>query len=252
MLRNLRSVAAASLAVGCIPFAMSFGSARADATTHRAKVVEPVTTTTPSTAAKPTTTTAAPRPPLVRMLPFKGTFRVSATWGSATGPTHPTPAIDFVMPIGTPVYATATGSVDFTSTDPRNCNPLTHIPPGGTYEQAIQWCVDHGMVGTRIRIRHDDGTYTMYVHLSAIRSGISAKPMSRVIAGELIGWSGDSGIATGPHLHFSKTDAVGKTYDPVLLRACWDNAIHDFVNLKALVGTMVRNDGYGCLTTPKK
>ena len=91
------------------------------------------------------------------------------------------------MPIGTPVYAVGNGSVDFTSNDPRNCNPSTHTPAGGTYEQGIQWCIDHGLSGTRIRIHHDDGTFTMYVHLSAIRTGITASPSVRVKTGQLIG-----------------------------------------------------------------
>jgi murein DD-endopeptidase MepM/ murein hydrolase activator NlpD len=180
-------------------------------------------------------------------VPFRGKFRVSATWGASTGPTHPNPAIDFVMPIGTPVYAAGNGSVDFTSNDPRNCNPLKHVPAGGAYEQGIQWCVDHGMDGTRIRIHHDNGTYTMYVHLSRIRQGISANPSSRVKSGQLIGWSGNSGISTGPHLHFSRINAAGTaTMDPGILHACWASKAHNYGNLKQLRGTIVRNDGFGC------
>lgn len=189
----------------------------------------------------------ATTPMVVRAVPFRGTFTVTATWGTAKGPNHATPAIDFRMPIGTPIYATAAGNVDFVSTDPRNCNPLTHIPKGGTYNDAVQWCISQGMTGTRIRIRHDDGTFSMYVHLSRVQTGITARPSARVIAGQLIGWSGESGIATGPHLHYSKINAAGTTtVDPVLLRACWGTAAHSYTGLNTLLGTSVRNDGYTC------
>ena len=46
-------------------------------------------------------------------MPFIGTFVVTAAWGNATGANHATPAIDFKMPIGTPIYATAAGNVDY-------------------------------------------------------------------------------------------------------------------------------------------
>ncbi|MBK5286944.1 MAG: M23 family metallopeptidase [Acidimicrobiia bacterium] len=184
---------------------------------------------------------------VVRAVPFRGTFTVSATWGTATGPNHATPAIDFKMPIGTAIFATAAGNVDFVSIDNRNCNPLTHIPPGGTYDDAVQWCINQGMTGTRIRIRHDDGTFSMYVHLSRVRSNIKAQPSTRVTAGQLLGWSGDSGIATGPHLHYSKINAAGTaTVDPVLLRACWGPTRHNYTRLNSLIGKTVRNNNYTC------
>ena len=176
------------------------------------------------------------------VVPFHGRFRVTATWGATTGATHATPAIDFAMPIGTLVYAAGRGVVDFTSKDPRNCNPSKH---GTTYARGIQWCIDHGLNGTRIRIHHDDGTYTMYVHLSAIRAGIA--PGTRVVTGQSIGWSGNSGISTGPHLHFSRINTAGTaTMDPGILKACWGSTVHNYSRLKLLRGTIVRSDGRAC------
>ncbi len=192
------------------------------------------------------TSQAAPAP-VVRVLPFRGAFRVTATWGGSYG--HATPAIDFSMPIGTRIYATAAGNVDYVSTDKRNCNPAAHIPPGGTSRDGIKWCIDQGITGTRIRIRHDDGTFSMYVHLNRIKFGISASPSTRVAAGQLIGWSGNTGISSGPHLHYSKINsAQTATVDPIMLRACWGTKVHAYTNLKLLAGKIVRNDNHTCST----
>jgi len=181
------------------------------------------------------------------LVPFRGSFRVTATWGARTGYTHATPAVDFAMPIGTPVYAANSGFVDFTSNDRRNCNPLQHMPVHGTEAQGIQWCTDHGLNGIRIRVHDDDGTFTMYVHLSRMRAFISATTRSRVTAGQLIAWSGDSGISTGPHLHFSRINTASTTtIDPGILRACWKTAPHNYTDLKTLTGATVRNDGFTC------
>ena len=176
------------------------------------------------------------------VVPFHGRFRVTATWGASTGSTHATPAIDFAMPIGTPVYAAGNGVVDFTSTDPRTCTPLKH---GTTTARGIQWCIDHGLNGTRIRIHHDNRTYTMYVHLSRIRSGITTG--TRVRTGQPIAWSGNSGISSGPHLHFSRINTAGTaTIDPGILRACWGSTRHNYTNLKQLRGKVVRSDNSAC------
>lgn len=48
-------------------------------------------------------------------------------------------------------------------------------------------------------VQHDDGTFAMYVHLSP---GIPVKEGQRVKAGAVLGRSGSTGFASGPHLHF--------------------------------------------------
>ncbi|NGO71665.1 M23 family metallopeptidase [Streptomyces boncukensis] len=52
--------------------------------------------------------------------------------------------------------------------------------------------------GNQVVIRHPDGYYTQYAHLSEIQT----ERGRRVRAGERIGLSGDTGNSTGPHLHF--------------------------------------------------
>ena len=93
----------------------------------------------------------------------------------------------------------------------------------------VQW------VGSRcctLRIKHDDGWSSSYIHLNndtpgtddgrgwGIAPGISKG--THVSAGQLIGWVGDSGNAEGTasHLHFELIDPHGVNVDPYLaLRA---------------------------------
>jgi murein DD-endopeptidase MepM/ murein hydrolase activator NlpD len=52
-----------------------------------------------------------------------------------------------------------------------------------------------------ILVRHNDGTLANYAHLS--KGGSNVKPGQIVEAGDLIGFSGNTGFTSGPHLHFS-------------------------------------------------
>ncbi|MFR9755096.1 murein hydrolase activator EnvC family protein [Streptomyces sp. TR06-5] len=55
-----------------------------------------------------------------------------------------------------------------------------------------------GSYGYNVVIRHRDGMYTQYGHLSSVSVGVGAQ----VSAGQQIGLSGSTGNTTGPHLHF--------------------------------------------------
>ncbi len=52
----------------------------------------------------------------------------------------------------------------------------------------------------RIIIEHNDGTVAIYGHLKP--DGVLVKPGDKVSAGQRIGFSGNTGYSTGPHLHF--------------------------------------------------
>ena len=67
-----------------------------------------------------------------------------------------------------------------------------------------------GRAGRIVRIHHPDGTCTLYAHLAMIM----VKPGQHVKAGDVIGLLGQSGRATGPHLHFAVVQA-GKHVDPL-------------------------------------
>lgn len=79
---------------------------------------------------------------------------------------------DFAVDDGTPVYAVGSGTVERTE------------------------CSDG--FGNQIVLRHGDGSYTQYAHLSLIL----AADGQRVRSGQLIGLAGSTGNSSGPHLHF--------------------------------------------------
>ncbi len=102
---------------------------------------------------------------------------------------RPHNGVDFAAPSGTPVRSVADGTVEFAG---RN---------GGS--------------GIMVKIRHNDRYSTAYLHLSNhaknLRRGV------RVRRGDLIGAVGQTGLATGPHLHFSFYDN-GKYIDPLKIK----------------------------------
>ncbi|MTI88218.1 MAG: M23 family metallopeptidase [Balneolaceae bacterium] len=93
-------------------------------------------------------------------------------------------ALDFQMKEGTEVYAARAGKV-VTVTE-------KYILGGGTKEY-----IDYA---NYITIIHDDGTFGDYSHLR--KNGAVVSVGDNVSAGQLIGYSGSTGFATGPHLHF--------------------------------------------------
>lgn len=86
---------------------------------------------------------------------------------------------DFGAPIGTELKAVLSGTVRAT---------------GNT--DAIKGCYSYGKW---ILIDHPNGLSTLYGHLSLIR----VSPGQKVSTGELIGYTGNTGFSTGPHLHLT-------------------------------------------------
>ncbi|MEO8486438.1 MAG: peptidoglycan DD-metalloendopeptidase family protein [Betaproteobacteria bacterium] len=81
---------------------------------------------------------------------------------------------DYGAPSGTPIRATSAGVVAFAGRQ--------------------------GGYGNAVVLRHGGATTTLYGHLSRFAKGISAG--TRVSQGETIGYVGQTGWATGPHLHY--------------------------------------------------
>lgn len=98
-------------------------------------------------------------------------------------------AVDFDVPIGTAILAAQGGTVV------------------GVKEDSKQGCGDPscGQQGNFIRVDHGDGTFGVYYHLRF--EGAEVSVGQQVCQGELLGYSGNTGFSTGPHLHFEITDA---------------------------------------------
>jgi len=67
--------------------------------------------------------------------------------------------------------------------------------------------------GWELRIKHDNGYTTGYAHLNKIH--VTAG--QQVTAGQHIADTGNSGIGTGPHLHFTLRDAKGSLINPLTI-----------------------------------
>lgn len=91
--------------------------------------------------------------------------------------------IDFAAPTGTPIRAAAAGVV-----------------AAAGYEAGY---------GSFVRLRHDHRLETVYGHMSRI----AVVPGETVPAGNVIGYVGSTGLATGPHLHF-EVRRDGTAVDP--------------------------------------
>jgi murein DD-endopeptidase MepM/ murein hydrolase activator NlpD len=68
----------------------------------------------------------------------------------------------------------------------------------------------HGGYGNLISLQHADGYTSLYGHLNEIHVSVG----DNIVAGEVIGTVGATGIATGPHLHFEWL-YHGKALDPL-------------------------------------
>ncbi len=94
--------------------------------------------------------------------------------------------VDFGVPIGTPLKAAAAGVVEGVGDTDLACKGVSF--------------------GRWVFIRYDNGLASIYGHMSVL----SASEGQRVSAGDVVGYSGNTGYSTGPHLHLSvyAADAV--------------------------------------------
>jgi murein DD-endopeptidase MepM/ murein hydrolase activator NlpD len=115
------------------------------------------------------------------VMPTKGIF--TSNFGYRWGVLHA--GIDLANSIGTPIYAVSDGVV---------------VDAGPT--------AGYGMW---VKLRHADGTVTLYGHINTALVGVG----ERVMAGDQIATMGNRGNSTGPHLHFEVLQGGSERIDPV-------------------------------------
>lgn len=102
-------------------------------------------------------------------------------------------AVDFTMPVGTEVFAMRDGVV----VSVEESNPDLPVNTSGNTDP-VPTDADRDKANV-VRVRHADGTYAEYVHLK--KDGADVAVGDTVTADTKIGFSGNSGFSTGPHLH---------------------------------------------------
>jgi murein DD-endopeptidase MepM/ murein hydrolase activator NlpD len=101
----------------------------------------------------------------------------------------PHTGVDLAATQGTPVYAAADGSVSYAAV--------------------------RGGYGNLVEVQHPNGYATRYAHLSAIAAGVRRHVPVR--QGDVIGYVGSTGLATGPHLHY-EVRRKGRPVDPMVFQ----------------------------------
>lgn len=127
--------------------------------------------------------------PAIQPVSNKDLSRIASGFGYRIDPVYKTTkfhaGLDFAAPQGTPIYATADGTV------------TTSGNSGNGF-------------GNHVIINHGYGYETLYGHMVRVKASNGAK----VKRGEVIGWVGSTGKSTGPHCHY-EVHKNGEKIDPI-------------------------------------
>lgn len=104
--------------------------------------------------------------------------------------------IDFRATVGAPIKAAKEGIVKGVGDTDKNCNGVSY--------------------GKWVLIEHPNNLTTLYAHLSLIK----VSPGQNVDAGEIIGYNGETGYTTGPHLHFTVFATPGVKISQIRSKIC--------------------------------
>jgi murein DD-endopeptidase MepM/ murein hydrolase activator NlpD len=115
--------------------------------------------------------------------PAGKSYQVTQSWGGTFS--HPGNAIDFAMPVNSPVVAAASGKVI------RASNAGSNLPRGCNR--------DYWRNASYIQIDHGNGISSSYLHLNSVNVSVG----QTITQGQTVGLSGDTGYSCGAHLHFA-------------------------------------------------
>ena len=146
--------------------------------------------------------------PAIQPISKNGLKRLTDRFGMRIHPICKIPkmhyGLDFAAPRGTPVYATGNGIVK-----------LVKANEGGH--------------GNQIEISHGYGYTTKYAHLASFNVKVGQK----VKRGQCIGYVGNTGVSTGPHLHY-EVIKNNKRVDPLNYFIAGDLTAEDYEKMQAL------------------
>ena len=115
--------------------------------------------------------------PAIQPISSKDLTRTASGWGYRIHPIYKIRkfhyGMDFTAPTGTEIYATGDGTIDLVKSSRRG-------------------------YGNKIVVNHGFGYKTLYAHLS----GFNVKVGQKVKRGDVIGYVGNTGLSTAPHLHY--------------------------------------------------
>lgn len=142
--------------------------------------------TSPPPATQPTTPALPPAPPGTMVCPVDGASTFRDSWGEPRPGGRGHTGVDMMAPTGTPLVA---------------------IENGVIYN--VSW---HYAGGNGLYIEGDSGDSWYYAHLDGFAPGITSG--TRVAAGQLVGYVGETGNAAGPHLHLAHILPSGQYINP--------------------------------------
>lgn len=136
-----------------------------------------------------------------------------------TGKYRPHLGVDYAAPTGTPIRCVGDGTI-------------------------IKKTYQRGGAGKYIKIRHNRTYTTVYMHLS--RHVQKLRVGQHVTQGQLIGYVGMTGLATGPHLHYSVLKN-GKYIDPLKMKSppkkpLSNTILEDFMNTKDSLNLILKKN----------
>ena len=122
--------------------------------------------------------------------------------------------VDFGTSIGTPIFAAQDGVIAGTGNTDIVC-------PGASY-------------GKWVFINHPNGLSTLYGHLSLVK----VSKGDHVSVGDVIGYSGNTGFSTGPHLHFGLYVTEGSAIMSIKSRVCQGTYTMPVADLRAYLNPL--------------
>ena len=144
------------------------------------------------------------------------------------GYSRPHPGVDWAAPIGTPILAAGSGTV-------------LKAEHSSSY-------------GNHVEIQHANGYITTYSHMTGFARGIADGV--RVRQGQVVGYLGQTGLATGPHLHY-EVIVNGHFVDPMRVklartREMDGKVLADFKRERDRIDTLMAGAPNAVATTPEK